>query len=133
MRSCLTIIVIIILGVVVFRMYQKSQQPYETPELTEEYSPDFKQAVLNRLTPLSDINSNIDYINLDGSILDLHYRRPVSKAQFRDDASAFAAAFSNEKKEQLGRSDVIVRCIYQNLIRVEVSAENGRVVGIQEL
>ncbi len=133
MRSCLTIIVILVVGVVIFRMYQKSQQPYETPRLSEEYSSEFKQAVLNRLTPLADSNPNIDYINLDGSILDIHYRRPVSKAQFRDDASTFAAEFSNEKKAQLGRSDVIVRCISQNLIRVEVSADNGRVVGIQEL
>jgi hypothetical protein len=114
-------------------MYQRSQAPTEAPQVSGENTPEFKQAMLSALTPIADDNPNIDYITLEGSILDLHYRQPVSQVRYNDDASFFAMAFSREKESQLGRSDVVVRCIEDNLIRAEVTAQNGQVLSIKEL
>ena len=131
-RSCLGLIVIVALGIFGYRMYKKTQEPVST-EIQTEYGSDFQTNVLIAIDPLVAQNGNIQRVNLDGSVLDLQYSRNQSSDRFRQDASAIAEVFSRKKAELTEDGDVTVRCIYDNLIRVEVSASNGRVMGIQEL
>lgn len=132
LRSCLTIIVLLVLAGVVYNLYRTSQEP-EEPVLEGEYSPQFRKAVLNALEDYVEESPEIDRLVLDGSILDIHYRRAAGKNQYRLDASILAENFSKTKLQLLNNGDVLVRCIYNSLIQVEATAENGRVTRITEL
>ncbi|MEM8484039.1 MAG: hypothetical protein AAF564_00760 [Bacteroidota bacterium] len=132
LRSCLTIIVLVVLAGVVYNLYRTSQEP-EVPVLEGEFSPQFKKAVLNSLEDYVQDTPEIDRLVLDGSILDIHYRNRVGKNQYRLDASIIAENFSKTKLQLLNNGNVLVRCIYDSLIQVEATAENGRVTNINEL
>ena len=132
LRSCLSIIVVLVLGVAIYNLYRTSQEP-EVPNLEGEFSPQFRKAVLASFEDYIDENPDIDRFVLDGSILDIHYRNRVGKNQYRLDASIIAENFSKAKLQFLNNGDVIVRCIYDSLIQVEATAENGRVTNITEL
>ncbi len=132
LRSCLTIIVLVVLAGVVYNLYRTSQEP-EVPKLEGEFSPQFKKAVMNSVEDYVQDNPDIARLVLDGSILDIHYRNRVGKNQYRLDASIIAENFSKTKLQLLNSGDVIVRCIYDSLIQVEATAENGRVTDIKEL
>lgn len=132
LRSCLTIIVLVVLAGVVYNLYRTSQEP-EEPVLEGEYSPQFRKTVLNALEDYVQQSPEIDRLVLDGSILDIHYRKAVGKNQYRLDASILAENFSKTKLQLLNNGDVLVRCIYDSLIQVEANAENGRVTRIDEL
>ncbi len=132
MKSCLTIVVLIVVAGLVYNMYRKSYEPV-TPELSGEYSPQFKKSIIASLENFIVSNPDIQRMSLDGSILDLHYTNKVAKNQYRQDASLVAESFSRNKLQLLDDGDVTVRCIFNNLIQIEVIAENGRVVKITEL
>ena len=132
LRSCLSIIVVLVVGVGIYNLYRTSQEP-EVPNLEGEHSPQFRKAVLASFEGYIDENPDIDRFVLDGSILDIHYRNRVGKNQYRLDASIIAENFSKSKLQFLNNGDVIVRCIYDSLIQVEATAENGRVTNITEL
>ena len=131
-KSCLTLVVLLILAVVAFRMYKKSQEPVST-EIQGAYSPDYITSIMSSVDPYVNQRPNIQRVNLDGSVLDLIYSEDQSIEKFREDASIIAEVFSRRKQELTSDSEVTVRCIYNNLIRVEASAENGRVLSIQQI
>ncbi len=131
LKSCLSLIILALLAVLVYNLYRKSQQE-EVPRQEGLYSPEFKRAVMVELEDFLEENADIDRIELDGSILDIHYKYKVGKGQFRLDAEYVAKSFSNLKKRFVDNGDVTVRCISNSLIRLEVTAKNGQIVQFTE-
>ena len=132
MKSCLTFVVILVLAGVVYNVYRDSQEPV-TPKLEGELSPEYRKTIVSSFEDFLDQNSNIDRLSLDGSTLDIHYKNKESKNIYRLDATFVAESFSNRKYQLLGNSNVLVRCIHDDLIQLEATAQTGRVVEIKEL
>lgn len=102
------------------------------PAQLGEYSPYFKKMVLTSFEDYITRNPQIDRITVEGSILDIHYRQRVSRNQYRLDASIVAEQFSHTKMRHMNNGDVLVRCIYGELVRVEAIAHQGQ-IRLQEL
>ena len=132
MKSCLTFVVILVLAGVVYNVYRDSQEPV-TPKLEGELSPEYRKTIVSSFEDFLDQNSNIDRLSLDGSTLDIHYKNKESKNIYRLDDTFVAESFSNRKYQLLGNSNVLVRCIHDDLIQLEATAQTGRVVEIKEL
>ena len=127
LKSCLSLIVLALLAVLVYNLYRKSLQD-EAPRREGVYSPEFRQAVMVELEDFVSDNPDIERIELDGSILDLHYRYKVGRGQFRLDAEYAARTFSNTKRRLLDNGEVTVRGISNSLIQIEVVARDGQIV-----
>lgn len=133
LKSCLSLIVLALLAVLFYNLYRKSQQAeVEAPRQEGLYSPEFKRAVMVELEGFLEENQDIDRIELDGPILDIHYKYKVGKGQFRLDAEYVAKSFSNLKKRLVDNGDVTVRCISNSLIRLEATAKDGQLIQITE-
>ncbi len=132
LKSCLSLIIFVLLAFLVFNLYRKSQQN-ETPRQEGLYSPEFKRAVMLELEDFLEDNQDIDRIEVDGSILDIHYKYKVGKGQFRLDAEYVAKTFSSVKKRMVDNGDVTVRCISNSLIQLEATASDGQIGQITEL
>ena len=126
MRSCLTVIVLIVLTGFMYSHYRDFIDS-PTPVRIGEYSPSFKKSVLTALENYIDRNPQIERITVEGSILDIHYRHRVSTNQYRLDASIIAEQFSDVKWTMLNNGDVLVRCVYDELVRVEAISDGSRI------
>ena len=92
----------------------------------------YDRSILNAIDPLVADKPNIQNITLDGSLIDIHYIRDQPIVQYRRDASEIAEAFSRRKMNLTSDGNVTVRCIHNDLIRLEATASNGRLVNLQE-